>query len=286
MWGQTTWCRFKTSQWHLKIEPNYCVKHLIVFKKSKFERTFWNNWYEKHSKWLYHKNIRKCKIQNEIITSINNLKVPNTLMLSLQQKVSKSVNNSNLKCVERFVTHPTVNCAASLKRRSIFLTTVILLSVMIGSNGITTWFSKPFCCLTRTNKCDVFIEGYRSYAVLFNKSIPDIFVIKDKVLYVIELIVCFEANFSKSWNYKITRYKNLSHAVVGNYAMRTLLLEKCSLGFYLNDTQPFIKFLRELKIDNTEQMLRKCSKVTIRASFYLYICKNKEWLGPKLLAFI
>ena len=145
MWGQTTWCRFKTSQWHLQIEPNYCVKHLIVFKKSKYERTFWNNWYEKHSKWLYHKNIRKCKIQNEIITSINNLKVPNTLMLSLQQKVSKSVNNSNLKCVERFVTHPTVNCAASLKRRSIFLTTVILLSLMIGSNGITTWFSKPFC---------------------------------------------------------------------------------------------------------------------------------------------
>ena len=86
----------------------------------------------------YHRNIRKCKIQNEIITSINNLKVQNTLMLPLQQKVSKSVNNSNLKCVERFVTHPTVNCAASLKRRSIFLTTVILLSVMIGSNGITT----------------------------------------------------------------------------------------------------------------------------------------------------
>ena len=127
MWGQTTWCQFKTSHWHLQIEPNYCVKHLIVFKKSKYERTFWNNWYEKHSKWLYHKNIRKCKIQNEIITSINNLKVQNTLMLSLQQKVSKSVNNSNLKCVERFVTHPTVNCAASLKRRSIFWTTVILL---------------------------------------------------------------------------------------------------------------------------------------------------------------
>ena len=140
--------------------------------------------------------------------------------------------------------------------------------------------------LTRTNKYDVFIEEYRSYAVLFNKSIPDTFVIKDKVLYVIELIVCFEANFSKSWNYKITRYKNLSNAVVGNYAMRKLLLEKSSLGFYLNDTQPFIKFLRELKIDNTEQMLRKCSKVAIRASFYLYICKNKEWLGPKLLAFV
>ena len=36
-------------------------------------------------------------------------------------------------------------------------------------------------------------------------------------------------------------------------------------GFYTNDTKPFIKFVRELKIDNTEKMFRKCSEVAIKA---------------------
>ena len=113
------------------------------------------------------------------------------------------------------------------------------------------------------------LQGYRSSAVLFNSSVPNIVVIKDNILYTIELTVCFGTNFSKSRNYKINRYKNLSNKVVGNYAVKKMFLEILSIEFYTNDTKPFIKFLRELKIDNTEQMLRKCSEVAIRASFYL-----------------
>ena len=66
--------------------------------------------------------------------------------------------------------------------------------------------------------------------------------------------------------------------------MKKLFLEILSIESYTNDTKPFIKFLGELKIDNT--LLRKCSEVAIRASFYLYIRKNKEWLSPKLLTFV
>ena len=46
----------------------------------------------------------------------------------------------------------------------------------------------------------------------------------------------------------------------------------------MNDTKPFIKFL---KSDNVEQMLRKYSEVAIRASFYMYVRKNKERLSDK-----
>ena len=74
--------------------------------------------------------------------------------------------------------------------------------------------------------------------------------------------------------------------VVENFVVKKLFLEISSLGFYTNDTKPFIKLLRELKIDNTERMLRKCSEVAKRVSFYLYISKNKEWLSPKLLTFV
>ena len=65
--------------------------------------------------------------------------------------------------------------------------------------------------------------------------------------------------------------------VVENFVVKKLFQEISSLGFYTNDTKTFIKFLRELKIDITEQILRKRSEVVaIRASSYLYIRKNKE----------
>ena len=65
--------------------------------------------------------------------------------------------------------------------------------------------------------------------------------------------------------------------VVENFVVKKLFLEISSLGFYTNDTKTFIKFLRELKINITEQILRKRSEVVaIRASSYLYIRKNKE----------
>ena len=71
-----------------------------------------------------------------------------------------------------------------------------------------------------------------------------------------------------------------------NYAVKKVFLEISSIVLYTNDTKPSIKFLREPKIDNTERMLRKCSEVAIRTSFYLYTRKNKEWLDPKLLTFV
>ena len=57
--------------------------------------------------------------------------------------------------------------------------------------------------------------------------------------------------------------------------MKKLLLEISSLGFYTNDTKHFIEFFRELKIDNTERMLGKCSEVTIRVHFTSTSAKTK-----------
>ena len=50
--------------------------------------------------------------------------------------------------------------------------------------------------------------------------------------------------------------------------------------------RPFIKFCKDLKINNTDRMLMKCREVVIGASFFLNIRKNKEWPIPKLLTFV
>ena len=96
------------------------------------------------------------------------------------------------------------------------------------------------------------VEGYNSSAVFFASSIPDIVVINNDIFYAIELIVCFETNFQKSRKYKMNRYKNLSNEVVGNYIVKKLFLEISTLGFYTNDMKPFIKFCKDLKINNQD----------------------------------
>ena len=60
-------------------------------------------------------------------------------------------------------------------------------------------------------------------------------------MYVTELTVSFETNFKNSRLQN--RHKNLSNEVVGNYAVKKILLEILSLGFYRNNTRPFIKLL-------------------------------------------
>ena len=78
----------------------------------------------------------------------------------------------------------------------------------------------------------------------------------------------------------------MSNEVVGNYIVDKLFIEISKLGFYTNDMKPFIEFCKDLKINNTDRMLRKCSEVAIRASFFLNIRKKKEWPSPKLLTFV
>ena len=109
------------------------------------------------------------------------------------------------------------------------------------------------------------VEGYNSSAVFVDSSIPDIVVINNDLLYAIELTVYFETNFQKSRKYKINRYKNLSNEVVLNYNVKKLFIEISTLGFYTNEMKPFVKFCKDLKINNTDRMLRKCSEVAIRA---------------------
>ena len=119
------------------------------------------------------------------------------------------------------------------------------------------------------------VEGYNSSAVFVDSSIPDIVVINNDLLYAIELTVYFETNFQKSRKYKINRYKNLSNEVVLNYNVKKLFIEISTLGFYTNEMKPFVKFCKDLKINNTDRMVRKCSEVATRASFFLNIGKNK-----------
>ena len=164
---------------------------------------------------------------------------------------------------------------------------------MVDTNDRYKWrydssLKTILCYICSSNEFQVFadVEGCNSSAVFFASSIPDIAVINNDILYAIELTVCFETNFQKIRKYKMNRYKNLPNQVVGNYIVKKLFIEISTLEFYTNDMKPFIKFCKDLKINNTDGMLIKCSDVAIRASFFLNIGKNKDWPSPKLSTFV
>ena len=167
-----------------------CEKSYKVFEKSKYEKTFWNNWHEKHSKWQYLKKISKCKDcqinswqrnserNNDINEKLEKTKHPNvissTSLKNSKKKLEFVDQHSTAEYFQylqkspyslstttktwhagRFVTHRIVNCVASLKRKSIFSTTALLQSTMVDSSGITTQFSRPFCSILppQTSMC-------------------------------------------------------------------------------------------------------------------------------------
>ena len=63
--------------------------------------------------------------------------------------------------------------------------------------------------LSSTQKLYVDIAGYRNPSELFDSSRPDIAVLSDDTVHVLELTCCHELNIEKSHEYKQSKYQNL-----------------------------------------------------------------------------
>ena len=77
------------------------------------------------------------------------------------------------------------------------------------------------------------LQGYRSPSELFKSSRPDLVIVKNNELTVIELTCCFETNIIKSSNYKIKKYSNIEKEVTNrHYTIKSkIFVEITTLGF-------------------------------------------------------
>ena len=67
---------------------------------------------------------------------------------------------------------------------------------------------------------------FKSPTELFSRLIPDIVLVRNNKLVVIELTCCFETNFAKSRRYKISRYKNTKNVLSTKYLLKYPLVTK------------------------------------------------------------
>jgi len=134
-------------------------------------------------------------------------------------------------------------------------------------------------------KLFVDIEGYENPAILFHSCRPDILLLKNDTLYVIELTVCFETNFIKSHEYKINRYRNLKDNLIDKkYKLVIYAVEFSAIGLTSSNLINFTRFLKTLKID-VHKMISKCSEVCVRSSYYIFNRRGKDWTFPALMKF-
>ena len=263
------------------------------------------------------KSIMQNQIENEINTNFLQLKEQSGMIIHLKEEITKKgvetwnmlikylppnifnfcrksliyslTNNSNLfrwkrsnsdKCElcqkKQTQLHVLNNCTVAVRdgrynwRHDSILSTLVNYMSYLSQHGFKMYAD---------------LNGFRSPSELFKSYRPDIVLRKNDKLFIFELTVCFETNTLKSRNYKINRYKDIEKdAVAPLYVAEKYFIEITSIGFITKSIQPFQRFCKLYKI-NTERMMKKASETAIRASFYIFNRRNKEWTNPELLNF-
>jgi uncharacterized Zn-finger protein len=121
---------------------------------------------------------------------------------------------------------------------------------------------------------------------LFASQIPDIVIVKQGKISVIELTVPFETNSSKARTFKANKYKDLRSQLLNPCEdFRLIPVEVTTLGFFTKNDYEFKETMRDVGIC-VERLTYKMSEVAIRSTFYIYCRRNKTWNCPELLAYI
>ena len=120
------------------------------------------------------------------------------------------------------------------------------------------------------------LPGYNSPGDLFIRFRPDLAVVNENSVSVLELTCCYEQNLVKSRDYKKAKYSELNVTCDLNAVVNLFTLEVSSLGF-LNNLD-FGKFCKNAAISNiSQQSLRQLGEICLRCSYFIFCCRHKPW---------
>jgi hypothetical protein len=128
-------------------------------------------------------------------------------------------------------------------------------------------------------------SGLKCTSNLFQALRPDITIRYKRDLFVIELTVQYETNCIIARRRKQEKYRVLrSQLLVPCDRFKVITLEVTALGFVTKSIGQFRRPCRLLHLQD-DRIITKCMEVAIRATFYIFCKRNKNWSCPeKLLA--
>ena len=140
------------------------------------------------------------------------------------------------------------------------------------------------------SKLYVDLPGFITPSVITGEQLcPDLLLaIENKVLYVLELTVGFETNLNSNSDRKHKKYLPLISDQESNYdKVKFVNVSISSLSVFGQSTNTLTDMLKELKFDEQQikYIKKKIIATCIRASYYVFCQRNKDWTSPELLNF-
>ena len=132
------------------------------------------------------------------------------------------------------------------------------------------------------------LPGYKSPSIVTGDTYrPDLLLSTSTgVLYVVELTVGFESNLQKNVERKKSKYKELIREQNEHFnRVKFVNLSISSLGVFAKECSSFIEMLNDLDFQKHHRnyCIRKMTTIAIRTTYYIFCCRNKEWMNPELL---
>ena len=131
------------------------------------------------------------------------------------------------------------------------------------------------------------VKGYVSPSTITGEDYrPDIIIVDDKVLYVLELTVGFETNMGLNAMYKQRRYKAILDLLKRDYVdVKYINLSMGAIGIYGKSCSNFKDIFLGLGMNDNEAnyMLRKVVNICVKTTYFIFGRRNKTWEDPELL---
>ena len=143
------------------------------------------------------------------------------------------------------------------------------------TTGITTVFICHILC----------ISSSRSLYLLFFSFLAFFFFL---LLLLLLLLVGFESNLNNNAVHKKEKYVNLINEMSRDYrCVRFVNLSMSSLGVFCNECSTFLDMMNDIGIDKKQQryIIKKMINIAIRATYYIFCCRNRNWDSPDLMQF-
>ena len=142
-------------------------------------------------------------------------------------------------------------------------------------NSVLLYLAKTLKLLS---KCSLYADlpSFLSPSIITGDFLrPDLVLVTDTSLYILELTVGFESNLQINSDRKKAKY----HSLISDLTPTLGLLGKSSDSLLL--------FLEDLKFDkpSSKYIIKKIMNISIRRSYYIFCLRNKPWTNPTLLEF-
>ena len=293
----------------LKNSPNASIKNL--WKETSDSRNIQYDVYSTTKEVLKSFNSQQqIKLQNHLVVQGSffsnvikfSLKKLNSLWSKSQSNLPKNIYNFTIRYINNSL--PTrrnltkwgimsnSDCSFCLKPET-------LLHVVAGYQSYLprfTWRHDSVLnfiakTLQPVSNSDLFVDlpGFKSPSVISSDTFrPDLLLsISNDHPYILELSVGFESNLQTNVDRKRERYKDLVVQQREHYrSVKFVNLSISSLGVFSKECDAFLDMLNDLGFDDRHRKYctGKIMSIAIRATYYIFCCRNKDWSTPELLA--